>query len=140
VDTFRFVDLHRTLELNPGEADRLRQKLQQALTSPESLERLRAPAQKWFARRTGPPVETRIAFTRVAGGKQTLLEIVARDRPGLLFDISRVLAEHACDIAVALIDTEATKAIDVFYISANSSALPDKLQAQVAEGLKQSLG
>jgi [protein-PII] uridylyltransferase len=46
-----------------------------------------------------------------------LIEIVAEDRPGLLYDLARTMSEQGCNIEVVLIDTEAHKALDVFYVS-----------------------
>jgi len=139
LDRFRFVDLHQTFELNPGELERFQSKIEEQLRQPPNLERLRAPAHKWFARRAGPEVETRIAFDTVSAGRQTLLEIVTRDRPGLLFDISRVLTEQSCDLSVALIDTEATKAIDVFYITQGGAPLSREAQSALQSALAAAL-
>jgi [protein-PII] uridylyltransferase len=140
VDTLRFTDLHRSFELNEGEAERVRLKVEQALREMPSLERLRRPAQRWFARAAGPDVATRVRFDDApTAGAQTILEIVARDRPGLLFDICRVLADFGCDIGVALIDTEATKAIDVFYISRGHAPIGPEDQNTLGQRLREVL-
>jgi [protein-PII] uridylyltransferase len=56
------------------------------------------------------------------------VEIVAQDRPGLLYDLARRFSDSGCSIDVVLIDTEAHKAIDVFYVTVNGSKLDDELQ------------
>ena len=131
VDRFRFTDPGRALALNPGELDRLRAALVEKLRHPPDRAHHQAPALKWFARRAGPEVAPRLHFEPTADGHHTLLEIVARDRPGLLFELSRILAAHACDIVLALIDTESTRAIDVFYLTHDRQPLRPELQAQL---------
>jgi [protein-PII] uridylyltransferase len=67
----------------------------------------------------------------------TLLELIAQDRPGLLFDVSAVLAEQGCNIEVALIDTEGRRAIDVFYLTCRGAKLDPIMQEVVASALRQ---
>ena len=64
-----------------------------------------------------------------------MLEIVARDRSGLLYEISSVLADAGCNIEAALIDTQGEKAIDVFYLTMQGRKLDDALQETLRESL-----
>ena len=69
-------------------------------------------------------------FNSQASETATLIEIVAEDRPGLLYDLSRQISEAGCSIDVVLIDTEAHKAIDVFYVTRDGQKLhPGEEQA-----------
>jgi len=76
-------------------------------------------------------LKPRVAFNNEASETATLIEIVAEDRPGLLYDLARTISEQGCNIEVVLIDTEAHKALDVFYIS--------KIGGEIQERLKNAL-
>jgi [protein-PII] uridylyltransferase len=76
-------------------------------------------------------LKPRIAFNNDASETSTLIEIVAEDRPGLLYDLARTMTEQGCNIEVVLIDTEAHKALDVFYVG--------KIAAEAEERLKNAL-
>ncbi|MDP7344637.1 MAG: ACT domain-containing protein, partial [Alphaproteobacteria bacterium] len=45
-----------------------------------------------------------------------VVEINGRDRPGLLYDIGRVLTELGLSIVTAHISTYGAQAVDVFYV------------------------
>lgn len=47
----------------------------------------------------------------------TILEVKAYDRPGLLYDITRICNEQKYFIHLAMITTEAYRVVDVFYIT-----------------------
>ena len=136
LDTFHFVDLHRTLELNPTEIGRFRQSLADVVIGKAPLEPLLKDRD--LASRARPPkvaIDTRTNFDDSSSEHSTLLEIVAQDRPGLLYDIGSTLARLGCNIEVALIDTEGQKVIDVFYLTEQGN----KLGAHKQEILRRAL-
>ena len=140
LDTFTFVDLHRTLELNPSEGDRFKQNLIDVLKGTLELEKLLSGRTRAEAA-SQPKVEvtTRVRFDSQSSSHSTLLELVAQDRPGLLFDVSSVLADQGCNIEVALIDTEGQRAIDVFYLTCRGAKLDALTQEAVGNALRQRL-
>ncbi len=137
LDTFQFVDLHRTLELNPGEIERFRKNLADVVNGKAALEPLlqsrdsaiRAKTPKIF-------VDTRITFDDSSSLHSTLLEMVTQDRPGLLYEMGSAMAEQGCNIEVALIDTEGQKAIDVFYLTAQGKKLTESKKANLQRALE----
>ena len=141
LDTFHFADLHRTLELNPSEIERFRRSLADVVNGRAPLEPLLKGRE--IASRARPlkvAIETRTSFDDASSAHSTLLEIVAQDRPGLLYDIGSTLARLGCNIEVALIDTEGQKAIDVFYLTEQGKKLSSQKQESLREALQGTLG
>jgi [protein-PII] uridylyltransferase len=134
LDTFVFSDSQRTLELNPTENDRLRQTLEDvALGLLDAGELLRGrTAHHRFKKRT---VEPRVHFDSNACDSATLIEIIAEDRPGLLYDLSSAISTAGCNIDVVLIDTEGRKAIDVFYVASNGGKLSSNQRGNLTDTL-----
>ncbi len=140
LDSFRFVDLFRTLELNPSEADRLKKDLVEILNGEASLEALmRGRVAAHTAPRTKVQIQTQVRFDDTSSSHSTLLELVTWDRPGLLYRVSSRLAELGCNIEVAMIDTEGQKVIDVFYLTSEGAKLTAREQEAVRAALLESV-
>jgi [protein-PII] uridylyltransferase len=128
VDTFTFSDPHRTLELNPPEVDRLRGIVRKVVEGKQDATKLlRGRPKPLLSSRAR--LKPRVAFNNEVSETSTLIEIVAEDRPGLLYDLARTITQEGCNIEVVLIDTEAHKALDVFYVSKISGAVEDRLKS-----------
>ena len=67
------------------------------------------------------------------------MELIAQDRPGLLYQVSAVLSELGCNIEVALIDTEGQRALDVFYLTEGGAKLEDPRKNMIREALRRVL-
>src|SRR5690242_16178963 len=140
LDTFHFTDLHRTLELNPGEIVRFRKSLEDVLNSKAALEPLlKGRVGGTRGRAPKVTVETKINFDDSSSAHCTLLEIITQDHPGLLYEMGSALARLGCNIEVALIDTEGHKAIDVFYLTAQGKKLTAQKQELLREVLQGTL-
>jgi [protein-PII] uridylyltransferase len=140
LDTFHFVDMHHTLELNPGEIARFQQNLVAVLSGKQPLEPLmKGRLAASLARPPKVVVPTAINFDEGSSDHCTLVEVVTQDRPGLLYGIGSALARLACNIDVALIDTEGQKAIDVFYLTSQGKKLSSQKQELLREVLQATL-
>ena len=62
---------------------------------------------------------------------------MAEDRPGLLYDLASAISSNGGNIEVVLIDTEAHRAIDVFYVTAEGRKLTPEKRAAIGEALQQ---
>lgn len=135
VDTFVFEDPARTLDLNPTEVDRLCVTLERVILRKLRAQDLLQTRPKRLPPSRGSRIQPQVAFDSWSSESATLIEIVAEDRPGLLYDLARVISEAGCNIDVVLIDTEAHKAIDVFYVTCEGG----KLGALQEEALRRAL-
>ncbi len=124
IDTFAFADEHRTLDLNPDEVQQVIRTVIKAVRGEITMEHLleRRPRVKPDARVLA---EARVTYNNGASPTSTLVELLTQDRPGLLCDIASVISKSGANIEVVLVDTEARKAIDVFYVTRGGLKLSD---------------
>jgi [protein-PII] uridylyltransferase len=139
LDTIRFTDRFRTLELNPSETMRLQRNIEDAVSGELDVRKLVEDKAEITPLRSKLAVKPDVRFDNDCSSHSTLLEIVARDRPGLLYDISAAVAEMGCNIEVALIDTQGQTALDVFYLSCQGKKLDRTLQCELQDAILERL-
>jgi [protein-PII] uridylyltransferase len=136
LDTFTFADPSRTLDLNPSELDRLQATLERVLAGKTNAVDLLKNRPKPSIPSRKARIAGRVTFDNTAGHSATLIEIVAEDRPGLLYDLATSITNYGCNIEVVLIDTQAHKAIDVFYVTDDGEKLTEEKQGRLGQALR----
>jgi [protein-PII] uridylyltransferase len=135
VDEFRFADPLRTLELNPTEVEQLQLTLERVVRGTVQVEdllrRRRAPARP----SRGSRIQPLVRFNQQASDGSTLIDFVGEDRPGLLYDLTAAMSQAGCNIEVVMIDTEAHKALDVFYVTKFGEKLTESDEDQLSTAL-----
>ena len=139
LDTFRFSDRFRTLELNPSEINRLKRKLAEAVSGEINVVELMETKFKPAMQNPKVKIETGVQTDNNCSQHSTLVEIIAQDRPGLLYDISSTLAELGCNIEVAIIDTQGQTATDVFHVTCAGTKLDLEHQKKMRAALLEQL-
>ena len=91
-------------------------------------------------------VPTHIAFDNEGSDIYTIIEVDTRDRPGLLYDLTRTLAANNIYIASAVIATYGVQVVDTFYVKdmfglklhtkTRQEALEKKLREAITAGVK----
>ena len=89
---------------------------------------------------------THIMFDNEGSDIYTIIEVDTRDRPGLLFDLTRTLAGNNIYIASAVIATFGAQVVDTFYVKdmfglklhakSRQEALDKKLRQAILDGVK----
>ena len=139
LDTIRFSDRFRTLELNPSEVNRLKRNLSEAVAGEVNVVELMDAKFKPGAPNPKIKIEPSVQTDNECSQHSTLIEIIAQDRPGLLYDISSTMAELGCNIEVAIIDTQGQTATDVFHVTCAGAKLDINHQKEMQAALLEQL-
>jgi [protein-PII] uridylyltransferase len=67
--------------------------------------------------RVTPPVATTVSIDNHGSTRGTVLEVITRDRPGLLFLLAHTIQRMGLAISLAKINTEGHQVADVFYVT-----------------------
>ncbi len=139
IDTFTFADPARNLELNPDEAKQVTRTVVKVLNGEITVDHLltRRPQVKPDIRALAA---ARATFDNNASPSATLIELITQDRPGLLYDVAARISEGGGNIEVVLVDTEAKKAIDVFYVTKGGAKLSDDEARELTESVAEVAG
>ncbi len=84
---------------------------------PAQLLRERTGSTSPWRERPSPAVPTEVVVDGRASPRHTVVEVFAKDRPGLLYTVARALHELGLSIALSKINTEGTRVADVFYVN-----------------------
>ncbi len=95
-------------------------------------------------------VPTSITFDNEGSEIYTIIEVDTRDRPGLLYDLTRTLANANVQIFSAVIATYGEQVVDTFYVKdmfglkfhaeSKQRGLEKKLRSAIAEGSERARG
>ncbi|MDR6182474.1 [protein-PII] uridylyltransferase [Asaia bogorensis] len=118
LDTFWVQDSNGRAFDTPLQLARLNSLIEQALSSRLAIgaELDRLADQRATRRMRAIHVPARVVIDNRASERHTIIEINGRDRPGLLYDITRTISEQSLQISSAHITTYGMRAVDVFYV------------------------
>jgi [protein-PII] uridylyltransferase len=136
LDLIRFSDPMRNLELNPDEVHRLEWTVECVLRDSISVADLIRQRRSTPRPSSGSKIMPSVRFSNDASDECTLIDFVGEDRPGLLYDMTSAISAAGCNIELVLVDTEAHKAIDVFYITQNGGKLDEASSHGLMEELQ----
>ena len=85
-----------------------------AVTPEELLKKRTSPS---WSERPCPPVPVEIGVDNRSSKKYTIVEVVAQDRPGVLFSLSHALHRLGLSIEFAKVNTEGNRVVDIFYVT-----------------------
>jgi [protein-PII] uridylyltransferase len=123
---------------------RLRQMIQKTLKGEVVATEAIKSRDKIKKRERAFKVPTSITFDNEGSEIYTIIEVDTRDRPGILFDLTRTLANNNVYIASAVIATYGEQVVDTFYVkdmfglkfhsAAKQKSLERKLREAITKG------
>jgi [protein-PII] uridylyltransferase len=149
LDTFYVTDARTGLLANREEREKFENLAQKILTGvavdlPALIAKTKTEP-SLYKSIEGERIPTVISMDNSTSDTRTIIDIQSEDRPGLLYDISRTLAELGVNVHLAKISTEKGAAIDSFYVTDQigakilnpdrEKAIQQKLRQAVQQGM-----
>jgi [protein-PII] uridylyltransferase len=106
----------RAAVADPARLERIRANIVRALAGEVALDRALAGRRSLPQRADVFEVEPRVLIDNGASRTHTVLELNGRDRPGLLYAVTRELKDLGTVISSAHISTYGERVVDVFYV------------------------
>ena len=138
LDTFVFMEQDKRLEIDDARMNKIRRSLTRVLTASDgnfvTVTRTLPRQARMFT------TQTSVEFSDNPVNGETVMELVAADRPGLLSTVGKVFVEQDIDISAAKIVTIGEKAEDVFFVentdgSPLDAAAQDRLRSALIDKL-----
>lgn len=133
LDSFLFEDSQGLFD-DASEKERFQEFLEGVLEGTRSFEE--AFVREWSTSATIPEPDLEATVSNEAHPTATLLDFTGPDHFGLLFCLSRFLADENCSIHVASIHTSGGSVQDHFYMTREGSKLDDQEALALAERLE----
>ncbi len=109
---------------------------------PDALLAERASGGSRWRERPSPAVHPEVVLDNRASDRHTVVEVFAKDRPGLLYTLARAFRTLGLSIATSKINTEGARVADVFYVAEldGSKIAAGDRSRQVREALLVAIG
>jgi [protein-PII] uridylyltransferase len=116
LDTFYVQDPEGRPFADEASLERLKTRIAAALSGTIKLNRELAGRESLPKRAHVFQVPPRVFIDNAASRFATVIEVNGRDRPGLLYDVTRALTECGLQITSAKVSTFGERVVDVFYV------------------------
>lgn len=140
IDTLQITDIDNKPITDKTILSNVETGLALVLEKKQDLDSLK-PSRKRFLvlkKESALPIPAQVSIDNEFSPHYSVIQLVCRDRLGLLYDITRSLSEMEIDISMAKITTEAHRAIDTFYATEkdNKKILDHQRQKTIKKKLK----
>tara|TARA_Y100001934_G_scaffold216218_1_gene256405 strand:- start:3846 stop:5615 length:1770 start_codon:yes stop_codon:yes gene_type:complete len=146
IDTFRVQNFKGGAFNNKKRLEQVQNLLEKALIDEEDIEFSLLKLPSLPTRKMGIEVAPRVLIDNSASARYTVIEVTAKDRPGLLYAIARQISRSGLTIVTAHVSTFGERAIDVFYVKdryglkVSDRRLVKQLQQSILKTVKGPLG